>query len=171
MGTFVPNTATVTLQAPALGFDRADLEIYGLDHSKATFEGRVFLNNEAAGPETSHEDPSYAGSFWVFGHGGCAGNEGHCEPVTERRPFDFRLEHQLTPVTKFVTITEALRARVDPGKSFQVTIVPIVRPELAADLPDALVTDLLHFDEVRLLTYQSGAASNLIGNAPQGAAT
>jgi tyrosinase len=154
MATFAANPLIMTLTAPAEPYQRADLEFHGLDHSKASFEGRLFINNPGAGPETSTGDPSYIGSFWVFGHGGCAGDEGHCEPPSTRRPFDFRAEHQLTPVSKRVIITEKLRTLVRPGDDFTVRVVPFVRPENADPLPASLVTDLLQFDRVELLSYQ-----------------
>jgi hypothetical protein len=154
MATFVSNPVTVTLTAPDEPFRRADLEFHGVDHSKASFEGRLFINNPDAGPETPTSHESYVGSFWVFGHGGCAGDEGHCEPPAERRPFDFRAEYQLTRVSKRVMVTQKLTALVGQGQSFSVRIVPYVRPENAEPLPATLVTDLLQFDQVALLTYQ-----------------
>ena len=89
MATFVPNPVTVTLTAPDVPFYRADLEFHGVDHSKASFEGRMFINNPDAGPDTPTSHESYVGSFWVFGHGGCAGGEGHCEPPAERTAVRF----------------------------------------------------------------------------------
>jgi tyrosinase len=154
MAEFVANPLTVTLTAPGEPYYRADLEFHGVDHSKASFEGRLFINNPDAGPDTPTDDGSYAGSFWIFGHGGCAGDEGHCEPVAERRAFDFRPEHQLTTVSKRVMITDKLRALVQPGRDFTVRIVPYVRPELAGPLPANLVTDILKLDRVDLHTYQ-----------------
>jgi len=154
MAEFVANPLTVTLTAPAEHFYRADLEFHGVDHSKASFEGRLFINNPDAGPDTPTADRSYAGSFWIFGHGGCAGDEGHCEPPSQRRAFDFRPEHQLTAVSKRVMVTEKLRELVQPGQEFTLRIVPYVRPELAAPLPANLVTDMLHVDRVDLLAYQ-----------------
>ena len=154
MANFVANPLTVTLTAPGESYYRADLEFHGVDHSKASFEGRLFINHPDAGPDTPTSIDSYAGSFWIFGHGGCAGDEGHCEPVTERRPFDFRPEHQLTTVSKRVMITGKLRALVQPGQRFTVRIVPYVRPELAERLPANLVTGMLQLDRVELLAYQ-----------------
>jgi tyrosinase len=154
MANFVANPLTVTLTAPGESYYRADLEFHGVDHSKASFEGRLFINQPDAGPDTPTNIDSYAGSFWIFGHGGCAGDEGHCEPVTERRAFDFRPEHQLTTVSKRVMITGKLRALVQPGEQFTVRIVPYVRPELAERLPVNLVTDMLQLDRVDLLAYQ-----------------
>jgi hypothetical protein len=145
----------VTLSCPAEPYVRADLEFHGVDHSKASYEGRLFINNATAGPDTATDDANgYAGSFWIFGHGGCAGAEGHCEPPRERRAFDFRPAHQLIPVSKRVIVTGRLRALVAPGAEFTVRIVPVVRPEHAQALPVSLVTDLLHVERVDLLTYQ-----------------
>jgi hypothetical protein len=154
MAQFVANPLTVTLTAPGEPYYRADLEFHGVDHSKASFEGRLFINNPDAGPDTPTDDDSYAGSFWIFGHGGCAGEEGHCEPAAERRAFDFRPEHQLTTVSKRIMITDKLQALVQPGQDFTVRIVPYIRPELAEPLPANLVTDILQLDRVDLLAYQ-----------------
>ncbi|MGA8725997.1 MAG: hypothetical protein WB565_13240 [Acidimicrobiales bacterium] len=155
MAIFISNPQSVRLQAPTESYSRADLEFNGLDHSRASFEGRIFINNEAATSDTPASDPSYAGSFWVFGHGGCAGNEGHCDPEPRTRPFDFRPEHQLTTMTKRVIITKALKDRVKPGEAFTITVVPRMRPESAGPLSSTLVSDLLSFDRVQLVTYQS----------------
>jgi hypothetical protein len=154
MADFVANPLTVTLQAPGEPYQRADLEFHGVDHAKASFEARLFINNPGAGPDTPTTDESYAGSFWILGHGGCAGGEGHCEPARERRPFDFRPEHQLVPVSKRVMITEKLRALVQPGEQFTVRVVPYIRPESAGRLPGNLITDVLRFDRADLNTYQ-----------------
>ena len=154
MATFVPNPVTVTLQAPKTPFRRADLEIHGVDHSKASFEGRLFFNNTEATPATPTDDEHrYAGFFWVFGHGGCAGDEGHCEVPTSRRPFDYRPEHQSTAISCKVIVTGKLRQLVTPGESFTVTVVPYVWAEIAAPLPENLVTDLLEIQRVDLLAY------------------
>ena len=154
MATFESNPQTVTLRAPEEPYYRADLGFYGVDHSKASFEARLFINNPGAGPDTPTDDPSYSGSFWIFGHGGCAGAEGHCEPPAQRRAFDFRPEHQLTAMSKAVIITDKLRELVSPGAEFTVRVVPYVRQENAGALPANLVTDLLYFDRADLLTYQ-----------------
>ena len=46
----------------------------------------MYLNNPDASPDT---DPTpengYAGSYYIFGHGGCYGGEGHCEVTPRRR--------------------------------------------------------------------------------------
>ena len=61
-------------------FARADLVFEGVDHSRASYEVRVFLNNPEATDATPKDpDRGYAGRFVVFGHGGCFGDAGHCE--------------------------------------------------------------------------------------------
>ena len=96
-------------------FARADLVFYGVDHSGPSFEARVFLNEPDADVSTARDDPAFAGSFTVFGHAGCAGDVGHCEvPTGPRDPFDRRPPHALTPQTKTVIVTEALRRVTDP---------------------------------------------------------
>ena len=88
--------AAVTIAAEQLDpeFSRADIEFEGVDHSGASYEGRVFLNNpraDATTPLTSEK--GYAGTFHIFGHGGCFGDdEGHCT-VRPRRAYDPRPAH------------------------------------------------------------------------------
>jgi tyrosinase len=108
-------TITLTVSRPsheaADEFSRADLEFRGVDHSGPSFEVRVYLDNPAADAETGRELASgYAGSFHVFGHGGCFGELGHCDiPQGPRSPYDLRFRHQLTPQFKTVIVTDALR--------------------------------------------------------------
>jgi hypothetical protein len=155
MADFVPNPITVSLSAPNVAYTRADVELYGVDHSKASYEGRLFFNNTSATPSTPKDDEHrYAGSYWVFGHGGCAGDEGHCDVPTTRRAYDFRPRHQLTPATYRVIVTDKLKQMIKPGETFTLTIVPYVRPEIAEPLPAVLVTDLLHVQRVDLLAYK-----------------
>src|SRR5690242_9484865 len=106
----VSSPVTLTLRAPTAPFRRADLEFHGVDHSRASFTVRLFFNQPDATVDTPADaDHGYAGAFHIFGHGGCAGEEGHCAVPTDRRPDDRRLPHQLTPVSKRVVVTEALR--------------------------------------------------------------
>ncbi len=129
-------------------FQRADLVFYGVDHSGPSYEARVYLNNPDADLRTPRDAAShYAGSFTVFGHAGCAGDAGHCEvPTGPRDPFDRRPPHPLTPQTKTVIVTDALRLLDD--EQLQVTVVP-VRPGREG----AEVVDTLAFDRFSLLTY------------------
>src|ERR687894_86961 len=76
---------------------RIDLEIYGLDHGGASYEGRVYVNNRDANQDTpKKEENGYVGSFNVFAHGGCFGDLGHCDIMPDRRVYDLRPSHPLT---------------------------------------------------------------------------
>lgn len=95
-------------------FPRADLEVYGINHFRPSFTVHVYLN----APDTDELDPaqeSYAGSFSIFGHQRCAGDEGHCEVHEHLRRFDDRPSHPLTRAFKRVIVTDALRRVVDSG--------------------------------------------------------
>ncbi len=146
-----PQLADTTGTVP--GFTRADLTFYGLDHSHVSYEARVFFDAPQADADTSLDDPAYAGSFHVFGHGGCFGEDGHCAvrgPVTA---FDRRLPHQLVAATRVLICTEPIRELVVAGRaSTQVTVVPVVRPGPLSsdDSPD----HVLSFDQVALHTYE-----------------
>jgi hypothetical protein len=137
-------------------FTRADLEFRGVDHSGPTYEGRIFLNNQRADAETAPEiSEGYAGSFWVFGHGGCFGELGHCDiPEGPRGPFDKRPPHPLTPHFKTVIVTETLKRvlQTSDAKMIQVTIVPIVPDNQYSRVK--LEGDPLKFESVSLLTYE-----------------
>lgn len=151
----VSDPVTMTLRAPTGGFRRADLEFHGVDHSRSSFTARLFFNHTDADAATPTDDEhGYAGSFHIFGHGGCAGDEGHCEVPTERRPRDLRPQHQLTTLSKRVVVTDALRRALSGGTELSVTVVPVLRDELVAAYGESLTSDLLHFDRVDLLTYQ-----------------
>lgn len=117
----------LSAQVRSANFYRADIEFHGVDHSGATFEGRVFLNNSNANEKTSKSAANgYAGSFYVFGHGGCFGDAGHCDVPKTRRPHDLRRPHPLTPAEIRVNITEALKAAMAKKPEVQVTVVPVV---------------------------------------------
>src|SRR5436305_12471848 len=80
-------------------FKHAELQFFNVDHSAASYQGRIFFNNPEADEKTAlATETGYAGAFHIFGHGGCFGDAGHCE-VREKRPFDTRLPHPLTPTS------------------------------------------------------------------------
>ena len=142
-------TAPVELPPADAEFARADLAFYGVDHSGASFEARVYLGAPEATIATSRDDPSYAGAFHIFGHGGCFGDTGHCDVPTEAAdPFDLRPPHQLTPQTKIVTITDALRRVLESGG--ETSMIVTVIAETLGDRPN----DVLAFDRLRLLVYK-----------------
>ena len=108
-------------------FRRADLVLHGLDHSGPSYEVRVFFNRADATADTPiTEGEGYVASFFMFGHGGCAGQPGHCDVPESRRAGDVRPPHQLTPATRWITVTDAVRRALEAGE-LTVTLVPIVR--------------------------------------------
>ncbi len=132
-------------------FTRADLVFYGVEHRGSSFEARVFLN----APEAHLDDDldlqrGFAGSFVVFGHGGCYGDDGHCHvPAGPRDPFDKRPPHGMTPLTKFVDVTDSLHLARRQAETLVVTVVPVV-PKREAAVED----DVLFFSGLSLLAYR-----------------
>lgn len=136
---------------PSSDFYRADLEFLGVDHSTSSFEARVFFDSPDADESTPLEDDGYAGSFHIFGHGGCYGDEGHCDITESPTPFDQRMPHQLTPAAKTVIVTDALRrVRARGVDSVTVTIVPIERPTASVGERHG---PTLQFEQLSLITY------------------
>jgi hypothetical protein len=134
---------------PGEEIKRADLVFYGVDHSTRSYVALVFVGQERVDPSTPRTpEAGYAGSFTIFGHGGCAGGEGHCEPVERPAdPFDVRPPHQLEPRTVTLVATEAIRRL--SGPTFVVTVIPCVP---GADKPEkGEQPDLLKLEQVRLL--------------------
>lgn len=131
-------------------FTRADIEFHGLDHSGASYEGRVFLNRPAADAQTARAVPEYAGSYFVFGHGGCLGDPGHCD-AKPRRFYDPRSEHPLTPTLKVVIATAAIRRAKEQTDAIAVTVVPIL---LATNKAVGEPADLVYYEQVRIVTYR-----------------
>ena len=128
-------------------YRRADLVFDGVDHSGRSYALRVFFNNSAATERTElSAGHGYAGTVYVFGHGGCFGDPGHCDVPAERRPFDQRPPHQLTPAKMWLEVTDAIRQLTQRQERLVITIVPVAAGETANDAP-AL------FQRVSLVTY------------------
>jgi hypothetical protein len=144
---------TLPPSAAAKEFTRADIAFYGVEHRGPSFIGRVYLNSPDADVATPQAiEQGYAGSFAIFGHGGCFGDDGHCAvPPEPRDPFDSRPPHGLIPQTQSVDVTAALK-RVE-GEELTVTVVPVVRGQLDGEA-DFVRADVLFFTELRLLTYR-----------------
>jgi hypothetical protein len=131
-------------------FSRADVEFIGVEHSGASYEARVFINNPDANANTPPiEANGYAGSFSIFGHGGCFGDVGHCEVHKEQDPFDPRPSHPLLPIKKVVIATDAIKSAVTRKADISVTVVPLVMGWTEKSDTD----DVLKFDHINLVTY------------------
>lgn len=149
--TYTSEPIPIEFIGPEHRFYRADLEIDGVTHSGPSYEGRIFLNNPGATKDTPRTlSEGYAGSFHIFGHGGCLGDEGHCQVKEKTDPYDYRTPNPLTPAHKRVTITEALVEACKQGETVTVTIVPVV------STTNALVDDdpeVFHCASMHFLTY------------------
>lgn len=133
------------LPDPDKPISRVDLVLYDIDHSGESYEGRIFIGKKPpAGAEVDH--PSYAGSFFVFGHGSCRGEAGHCDVPASREPFDLRLPHHLEPQLAIVTVTDQIRELTAAGA----TAAPVT---VAAHAADGTALKALAFTRMRLLTY------------------
>jgi tyrosinase len=132
-------------------FTRADLEFIRVEHSGASYEARVFINNpDADGNTPPVEANGYAGSFSIFGHGGCFGDVGHCDiHKGEQDPFDPRPSHPLLPIKKVIIATNAIRSAVTRRADISVTVVPVVMGWTEQSETD----DVLKFDHINLVTY------------------
>lgn len=140
-------------------FYRADLDFHEVDHSGLSYEARVFLNRPDADERTPLDDPAYAGSYYVFGHWGCLGDDhDHCAvPEAPLHAFDRRPPPKLTPIKLTVEVSDALTRLVEDPEVDELTVhvVPIAAPLYPDDDP----SDLLHFSRLSLLTYDGPLGS------------
>ena len=145
------SSTSLSLEGIRKGFARADLRFDGVDHSQTSYEARVFLNNTKASEKTpATPEQGYAGRFYIFGHGGCFGDVGHCEVRGPRRPFDPRPAHPLTPATKIIVATDAIRRALSKGTKVTVTVIPIVLS--GTKLCD--YKNVLKFEKISVIAYQ-----------------
>lgn len=127
-------------------FERADLIFYGLDHSGSSYEGQVFFDPRGVGAGADAGHRAYVGSFFIFGHGGCFGDVGHCDIPAARDPFDLRPPHQLEPALRVLTVTDAVKGLLGRGvEAAKVTVI--------ARTAERKPADILSFETVRLATY------------------
>ena len=131
-------------------FQRADLEIYGINHFRPSYAAHFFCNDDAltldnATPSRS----SYMGSIHVFGHAQCVGDDGHCQIPSQIRRFDDRPSHPLTRAFKRLTITDALRRALAKDTVLQISVLCETRP-----FDQAKDAEPYHNNEKRLFDYQ-----------------
>ncbi len=152
MGTVTANryvSAELSLGQLDRDFRRADIVFHNVDHSEASFDARVYLNNPEADEKTGvASETGYAGTFHIFGHGGCYGDEGHCD-VTDRRMYDPRPAHPLTSGRKVVIATDTVRRAMQEGSTATVTVVPVVTATT-----EKCSGDVLKFDRLEVVTYR-----------------
>jgi hypothetical protein len=111
-------------------FYRADLLLTGVNIKVPTYEGRVFINNTRANSDTPTDlEHGYVGSYSIFGHPDCLGDEGHCDMHPDRLKFDV-IPYRLSPENIAITITNKLKAIARQSLDFTVTICPIVCPPI-----------------------------------------
>ena len=151
MASFLSSEIQVGPSVLGNSFYRADLEFHGVGHSGPSFQARIFFNNpEASASSELTQASGYVGSFYVFGHGGCFGQSGHCEvPEQPRQLFDLRPPHQLTPTKMWITVTEPLRRVSEAPGTLIVKVVP-VRRRGRSILP---AEELLDIKTVSIVTY------------------
>jgi hypothetical protein len=131
-------------------YSRADLEFIGVDHSGASYEARVYLNNPNADANTqATEENGYAGSFYILGHGGCFGDAGHCDIHPHQDNFDPRPSSPLEPIKKVVVATEAIKKAAAQGPHIGVTVVPVIM----SWTEKSEMTNVMKFDHINLITY------------------
>ncbi len=135
-------------------FSRADIEILNVDHSGASYEGRLFLNNPDATQTTELTlENGYVGSYHIFGHGGCFGGEGHCEiPSGRRRLYDHRPDHHLRPQYKRIIITDALKKIGKEADKFTITIIAVSYGSVDKS-SESTVQNTIKFDKMGIITY------------------
>jgi hypothetical protein len=130
-------------------FQRADLEFFGINHFRPSYVARIYFNDPDVGPDNATEErESYAGSFAIFGHQRCSGDEGHCEVHEHARRFDDRPSHPLTRAFKRVVVTDALRRCLDRDE-LSITVVVASDPQETTESGEPL----LDFQGMQITTF------------------
>jgi hypothetical protein len=142
----------IPLKVPE-GLTRADIEFYGIDHFRPTYVADLYFNDPEVTEQNADESrPSFAGSFAIFGHDRCFGDEGHCEVHPYVRRFDDRPSHPLTRAFKRVTVTEAL-LRVADAEELTITVVVNISPEDEEAEAQQSRGPILSFKGLQLTTF------------------
>jgi len=147
-GRFTSPPLRLNLGPAGLNFARADIEVYGLDQSGPSYEGRIFLNNPRADAETPPlPENGYAGSFHVYGYGIWPGDIGKDRETRALQSDDIR-----APIRKDVIATEAVRAAATRGPDISITIVPVYPGNPPRDANEALKLEgariVIHEDDL-----------------------
>jgi tyrosinase len=106
----------VDLGELAPGFEHARMRLHNARRTEGSYEVRVYFNQPDATEKTPTEgNEHYGGTFYLFGHGSCIGDEGHCELVP-RRADDQRPLHHYTPTNLTFDVTDAVKALAKSAK-------------------------------------------------------
>ena len=133
-GRYISPPIRLNLGSKGLNFDRADIEIRGIDQSGPSFEGRLFLNNPRATAETPRtSENGYAGSFHVYGYGVWPADVGKDPAQRKAEPETIR-----APIQKTVIATDALRAAAARSPEVTITVVPVYPGDPPRDAGNAL---------------------------------
>jgi hypothetical protein len=135
-------------------FYRADLLFYDVDQMGASYRAAVFFDNPTADQDTPEDaEQGFAGSFSIFGKGGCFGDEGHCVPRAPQHRFDLRPPHPALPTLKVVRATDAVRALLARGLTeATVTLVPTLA-DTAGVVVEGDFEHPISLGQVGLVTY------------------
>lgn len=148
--TFISKPLLLDIKKFSDSFYRADLEFWGIDHSGPSYEGRIFINNKKANSRTKMTlQNGYVGSYFIFGHGKCFGDIGHCEIRKERDPYDLKPSHPLSPAYTYITITDQLMTIGKNTTEFVITIVPV----LASNTIGGDDEDVIKLEKIQIITY------------------
>jgi hypothetical protein len=133
---------------------RADLRLFGVSIKVPSYEGRVFINNVDANPNTPTDlEHGYVGSYNIFGHPNCLGDTGHCDDRPRRFKFDV-IPYRLAPENLAITITDKLKSISKQCEDFTVTICPIVSiPIQEQGMDEVDVQDVIKIDKVSIELY------------------
>ncbi len=134
-------------------FYRCDLLFHEMENSVPSYEGRVFINNPDANLDTPRAlDHGYVGSYFIFGHGSCLGDMGHCDVHAKREKYDF-IPNTLRPYDLSMTITNKLRQLAKDTSEFSITVVPnVVRPP-SINQEEIDIENIVKFSKVEIVTY------------------
>ncbi|HZE78977.1 MAG TPA: hypothetical protein VE089_10560 [Nitrososphaeraceae archaeon] len=151
-GVYVSSEIIFDLKKQDREFSRADIEIHNVDHLGPSYEGRVFLNNTKANINTPKNDRNnYAGSYYIFGHGGCYGDVGHCDFVPGRREYDLRQDSDVRSQYKYIEATDLIKKLGRKTNKFTITIVPVLYGNSKEEsIPK---TDILKFEKIGIISY------------------
>jgi len=151
--TFSSEKIHLNIQDLESEFYRADVVFKGLDHAVPSYEGRIFINNPKAKHDTPTDlDHGYVGSYFVFGHGSCLGDAGHCDVHAERQKFDV-IPNPLIPEDISIIITDKLKKLGRNTTDFTVTVVPNVVPPPLLGQEQVDLENIVKVDKVSIVTY------------------